>query len=62
MGKDHFPATLPIHIYDYHDCNQFKYLEINRYSRARNERFYLKGYDFNYIIAFALSLNYYYTL
>ena len=49
-------------IYDYHDCDQFKYLEINRYNWARNEHFYLKGYDLNYIIAFALSLNYYYTL
>lgn len=49
-------------IYDYHDCDQFKYLEINRYNWARNEHFYLKEYDLNYIIAFDLSLNYYYTL
>ncbi len=46
-------------IYDYHDCDQFKYLEINRYNWARNEHFYLKEHDLNYIIAFALSLNYY---
>ena len=48
-------------IYDYHDCKQFKHLEINRYNWVRNEHFYLKGYDLNYIIAFALSLNYYYS-
>lgn len=48
-------------IYDYHDCDQFEHLEINRYNWVRNEHFYLKGYDLNYIIAFALSLNYYYN-
>lgn len=48
-------------IYEFHDCEQFKHLEINRYNWVRNEHFYLKGYDVNYIIAFSLSLDYFYT-
>lgn len=46
----------------YHEDNCFIQLAVNKYNWVRNEHFYLKGYDLNYILAFVYATYYYMNL